>query len=894
MGALTVFLGPSGPADGVFAALTDLSAAGLVDTFAWIADPVAGTPSPDLVLVENGVARDTALTDLVTTRRISTLRTCSVVPMVAGAQRLPVTTELSTTSTLLSATGAGRIVRIRAILTGPEGIDGPADALGVEGWHNIIVSPEDSRSPEFGRVPTPSNPTPDDLGRFGGPVIAALTGLWRGIDHTPLDDTAVLPGKLVRLARSFYRKLETTDVEAALRTELLSHDGRLPLPADQRAQVVYLQDTGLASATMAGALWTRYGWVLRGSRLPYETPKAEVIGAWAAITMFFAFLWGSLRNAPSAWYKSIVSGVSERVAIGVQQAVFTDAPAAYEVMVRGRRANGRHASWVDIGAASDHLTSVLSGHRRVQDAGSDLSEFWRDYAGASMTLADAGTRSPNLPPIQVGAARGIVREAAEVVPGPAHRFTRIPGVIGAAVDVDGVDAFDALGIYDLQRDLTDLQRDPTHGLAAGSTLAELNEWQDQHSTSFAATVGRQLATSFSAALTEAQQLLEKLRNAAPPPEPGSSSTALARWAQLSMVAWLVLTGLFIYLVSDDIVTWWWALIAVVVSLIVVLGALGIAFIRTQRQLFALLHHRKSVIAEQEVDVKNLLAALQDIRRLWQAYGQFLSWSRILGSFLAAPLGPDTYRPATVLHITRGLPMSTSVGIARPAAADVARTGDYLRRDLFNPRWLTASWEELIRRAAPPLPGSTDTLAGSSPLWSERGRDSGSRLDHFANQMYRGEVTSSGAEVVWRAALDLLAGPMGGLVPHLLATVEPVGGAQTTFAEFIGGIDAQAAPAGVFPSTLLTDQAITGTVAKVATDYRRPRRFGLGIVCAATQLTDAFATEHLLTTTTPRIDTEWSAPDLAAPDRGAPAGAQPTTAVVDDEFRAPEPGRGFEF
>lgn len=916
MAVLTVFAAPSGPADGVLAALTDLSAAGLIDEFAWITDPSTDAAIGSVVLVESGYARDVALTDLVTTRRVTGLRICSVVPVVAGVNRLSIGAELSVSSTLASATGATSIVRIRAVLTGSAGIDGPLAALAVEGWHNIVVSPEDSRAPGFGRVPIPAAPDGTDFGRFDAPVIAGLTGLWSGIAHAPLDDAPVLPGQVVRLTRSFYRKLETTEVEASLRREILAQDGSLPLPSDQRAQVVYLQDTGLAGVTMAQALWHKHGAVLRGPRLSYQAQTAETTGAWAAIKMFFSFLWASIRNAPTAWYNKIAGGVASRVAIGVQETLFTQAPAAYEVVVRGRRANGQHAGWAEIGAASAQLTGILGGAPHgdgmhpgaapVQDAGTDLSELWQDYTKSALTLADAGNRSSDLPPVPVGSARGVVRNAADVVPGPADRFTAIPGVIGAAIATDGVDAVDVLGVADLASHLGDLQRDPTHGLSAGSTTSALDDWRQRHSRSYGAAIGHQLASAFGASCHEAQQLLEKLRNAQQPPDPGSKNLGLARWVQLALVAWVILTGVFVYLTVKDIVVWWVTVTVVVVTLLMLLVALCAAFISTQRRLFALLHQRKSVIAEQEVDRQNLLSALQDVRRLSQAYEQFLAWSRVIGTFLAAPLGPDTHRNVETLHIAHGLPMSTSVGVARPAADEIASTAGYLRRDLFRPGWLSASWDDLILRAAPPLPGSRDASAGASPLWFERGRDSGSRLDQFSADMCSGKITSSGAEVVWQQALERLSGPMSGLVPGLLATVEPVGGTQTNIEEFLGGLDQQAEPAGTFPPTLLTDTAVTSSVARIVTDYRRPQRHGLGIVGAATQLTDAFGVDKFVTVaaSTGRTDTTWvpettTAPDFAPrptdpsdPDISTPQ--PPTPVTPPDEFRAPDPGRGFEF
>ena len=70
------------------------------------------------------------------------------------------------------------------------------------------------------------------------------------------------------------------------------------------------------------------------------------------------------------------------------------------------------------GAASNALSGALfdpSG--QLADSDSDLTQVWQDYARAALTLADAGARSRDLPPIQVGSARAIVKHADEVVPG---------------------------------------------------------------------------------------------------------------------------------------------------------------------------------------------------------------------------------------------------------------------------------------------------------------------------------------------------------------------------------------------------------------------------------------------------------------------------------------------
>ena len=103
------------------------------------------------------------LDQFVTTQRTTMLRVCSLVPAYAGDRRLSILAELSAVSALATATAAGAVVRIRVCRPGPQGCATDIHGAVVEGWHNIIVSPEDLRGPDFGRVPTAADPSPASL-----------------------------------------------------------------------------------------------------------------------------------------------------------------------------------------------------------------------------------------------------------------------------------------------------------------------------------------------------------------------------------------------------------------------------------------------------------------------------------------------------------------------------------------------------------------------------------------------------------------------------------------------------------------------------------------------------------------------------------------------------------
>ncbi len=892
MSVLTVLVAPSGDAQSVLSGLTDLSAAGLVDDFLWVADPSAQVPLTSVALVSHGRVRDVGLPELVAARRTSRLRLCSIVPALPGRRRLSVADETSVADQLISATGAQVVTRVRALVVRPPTVSGSPTELAVPGWHNVLISPEDARGPDYGRVPLTAT-SAEDLGRHAAPVIAGLVGLWTGVDHAPLDALPVVPGQSVRLARSFYRKLRTDEVEGALSAALLNNDGVLPLPSDQRSQIVYVADVATATSTMADIFWRKHAAVLRGPRMSYSANPPTQIGALAVLTMFFNFVWASIRNAPAAWYRSVVDSVSAKIAVGVEQAAFQGQPAAYQVVVNGRTSSGRMAGWAEIGAASSALSGALFDPTgQLADADSDLSQVWQDYSRAALTLADAGPRSRDLPPIQVGSARAIVKHAGEVVPGPSAAFRSIPGPVSAAVEVDSVDATDVLGIIDLSNRLTELESSADHGVGARSTLTELSAWRRNSGRSFGVAAGQRLGDAFYAAYNEVQQLLHQVNSAvAPPPEPDQRNQSLGRAVQVTVIALALVTGLFVYLTLKQGLAWWVSLIVVVTLLIIGLGACLWGFIQSQRMIFALLHQRRASIDRLEVDRQNLRAALRDVRRLSQAYGQFLSWNRALGAYLEAPLGAQSPMAERSLPMGWGLPMSTGLGSAQPSPPDVDESVNYLRRDLFRPGWLTPSWDSLIVTSIPPRLGSRESGAESSPVWLDHGRHTGTALDRWSSDLFHGVVGSTGADLVWARALQSLGGPLGELVPRLVSTVSVAGGATLPRTEFLAGLDVDAAPAGSFDHALLTDVAVTNGGAGVRVDVRHRVRSGLGVVCVASQLSEAIVLDYLRLEGAGPVgeSTSWDAPASPVPPRNP---IDPAGQVLDpDPFRAPHMGQG---
>ncbi|KXF52783.1 hypothetical protein AXA44_09415 [Rhodococcus sp. SC4] len=903
MSELTVFLAPRGIAEGVKDVLKDLSAAQLIEPFIWIDDDGAAKNPVEAVRVERGSEYDTTLQEVVSTHRIDVLRLGVLVPVIGGEEPLDTGVERRIAELATSTSGGARVVRVRLLLARP-GSAPTADAVcALDGWHNVLVAPEDARGPGMGHVALGPATGPADLGRFAAPVVAGVTGLWSDVEHAPLDDKPVLPGHLVRIARSFYRRLDTSVAEDSLRGKILAQEGGFPLPRENGAPVTYINDVALATRSMADALWRKHAGVLRGPRLAYEVIESQRVGFWDALRMFFSFLWAALRNAPSAWYARVVNSVSTGVANAVHATVFGAAPSAYEVVVKGRTSQGDRASWSEIGYASEQLGGTMDspGDDQHHAARVDLSDLWQDYSRAALTLADAGARSADLPPVQVGASRGILRGASDAVPGPSDRFDQIPGIVAATVGTHSVDATDTLGIRELRDKLGALDQDPNIGLEARRTGAALDEWQRRGSNSFGVAVGQRIAGQFYATFQEVRELLARLRAAGEEPVEGSRRhKTLARWAQLTFALLVLVIAVSAVAIAQDWLVWWQGALVILTAIVLWIVGLVIVFMRSQQELFQQLNKRKKGIADLEVDQANLRSGLRDLDRLAGAYSQYLVWSRALGAFLAEPLGPDEVRTSHDGRIAWGLPKSTAIGYASPHSEEVSTAAEYLRQDLFGMGWLTSSWERLLGSAGKSLGiEGRDIAANPAMLWSEAGSGSGSPLERWSAALFAGTVTSTGAALMWDKARANLLGPKSELVRSLVGTIDvEVDGMtrSTSIDDFIAGVGEErpSGRADHFDRGVLTDSATTGGLTAVKDDVRHRSYAGIGSVSVVTQFSDGLSVDNLQLAPAAVADAQVSQWDVPAFPTAHAGGSAPSGAAGVDSFEPPRAEEGFRF
>lgn len=831
--ALTVLVVPRPRGEDVLAVLCDYSAVGLLAPFAWVDANDVGGASTAATLVRAGRSEPVVLQQLLTGERYDRIRVAVLVPIDAPAhERVPLAAEQAVEQVARSSSMGAKVGLLRLLLTTGKTAVAPDATVILEGWHNLLVAPEDSTGPGLGAVPWGELPELLDLARQVAPVVAGVTGLWAGVAQTPFDNLEILPGQTVRAVRAFYRRLDSSEVEEKLRGQLFDPAGRLPLPHGGQIPVMYVSDVPVAAQTMARALWTKHRDVLRGPRMTTGDAGAQAISIWTALKMFLRFMGGALRSAPGAWWSAVSGSLTSAMASTVQGTVFGGRESAFEVVT-----NTDMADWQALGRSAESLSSGMAGTGQPEhQAHHDLSALWADFVNGALTLADGGRRVDGLNPIQVGSGIGVLASAADVVPGPAENFTAISTSLAAVVEINAVEGADLIGAATLSDRLRRAYSDPTAGVEARTAGTELERWQAQTSRSYAAQVSTILVDFMNRARTEVAQLSEQIQQAAT----AVSVDAHLRERQraisiiLKTFTWALFGVLLVLaaMAGFSVVRWKFALITGGVMLAIYVVVSLALFLLAQRDLFAEMNLRRTQLSQLQTMEANLRAALQDVSRLSTAYGQLLSWCRVLGVMLHAPFGAPPPRRPSAGQLADGLPRCTQLGVADPSGEEADDAIHAIQRRLYALGWLTQPWQEMVDNAAAKLRENPDAL------FRMPGTGTGSGLDQWSVAVVAGRVRPAGGEALWSrveqmfvedtAIADMLTGSV--LVPTLAR--------RMSAAQFGAGmVDHRAGTAAPFDPTVFTNTATTAGRTAVAVDQPAVAPGGLGYRVSVVQASD---------------------------------------------------------
>lgn len=867
MPALTIFLAPTGFAAGVREVLTDWSASGIIDNFVWIEPMMISATRISGVLVESGRQQAVSLDELAAANVYARVRLCVLVPAIAGDLQIAPTDQQRVVEMLESSFGGLSVVRARAIIT-RLGETRLVEGLAHGGWHNLVLAPEASSAPHLGRTLLHATKDPIDWGIHAAATCAGVLALWAGCEQSPLDDEQPLPGESARLVRAYYRNLDASTVESELRNRVTSMEGGLPLPAYFGSSVLFIENQSLATKTMSDQLWDKHKGVLKGPRERALPQKSMPIGAWDAVKMMFGFLWAAIKNVPRSWVHQVASGLKADAAATVHGLVFGSAPSQYTVIVDGVTPDGLPASWLETTEAAQALDSVLerAGLPAEHHAHADMSSLWQDYAAGALTLADGGERLPELPPVQVGAQRAVLRYASSAVPDTRSRFHGVPPHLAAAINLAAVEPFDVLGVQNLERRLQNAASDPHMGVPASATLVDLRQWKQQFSDSYASQVGTRIGHSLTAVATEVQTLLTRIRRAASAEHLLNSVLGrqknLALTMKILLAAFLVGLAVVLILVSTSLMELGLGAIAGAVLVLVWVLATFLVFVRGQRELFRLLNARRDELNDDEVTRQNLRHALTDLRRLGDAYEQYLAWSRVLGVMLQEPFGRANVQARSTSELLCGLPLNTKIGSASIEEETMAVAAAELRREVFTVGWLSRPWELAILNAGKQLgaPGYSLTAQPHS-IFAQPGDGERSLLRTWTQILVEQGVDSEAGQELWDSIVKQMeGGARTATMRSLLTSVEVVQGSalvRTSLEQFMNGLDDSSMQPDVshFDGSLLTDRARNSGLTKVETSAPFNAPSGLGRCAGLTQFSRGIP-EHEFVVAKPMEEASW--------------------------------------
>ncbi|WP_282858051.1 hypothetical protein [Pseudoclavibacter helvolus] len=853
MSQLTIFASPTGTLDGVREALADWSAEGLVGDFAWVNTDLMRDSQINALRISRGETTGASLQSLGGRNRVDLVRFCVLVPALDGQTPLTLATEQSIVGQIEESFGA-KVLRVRAVVARAADKT-PVRDLAVSGWHNVLISPEDSAGPNMGTRRLGPSRLPREVGAPAAAALAGLLGLWSGVDVSVLDELPVLPGKQLRISRSYSRHVSSGDLSRDLARELLSTEHGLPLPAGAGISSVYIEDVSLANEQMSDHLWSRYASVLIGPRERMPADVVAQIGFLEALRNFFTFLWGALRGAPKAWLRRLAHETKSQAAAAIQGLVYGQGQSAYSVVVKGVTSEGVPANWVETARAVTALDKLFdeSSGAREHASKADLTELWRDYAAAALTLADGGERNAALPAVQVGAQRGIVRDPSAIVPGKDASFDGVPPHLKSRADDAPLLAYDDMGTQALGRHLEHLSGEPSTGLAAGVAMGQLAEWQAGHRESFANRVGARISRAQMATITEIRGLLEKLRLASDADDLVAQQEAkqrrLARTMNIIGVVYLLIAaiGVVLLILSGSFT---WLLFAVVVVGAAVLWAITaiVVFTLKQRELYALIHARRQLLAEDEVNRRNLRVAVRDARRLGEAYQQFLRWSQVLSVVLHEPFGRELRFEHGSEASVQGLPMASRVGAYTADVQEVARASAQLRQDVFTYGWLSENWQAALESAALQIgPRAVELERTPELIYRQQGDTPESLLVQWADALDEYGLAIDLGRAQWDEARRTLLGSRRAVLERLTARVsEPQSddGRSIAREEFMAGIDQEhSAGLGRLDDELLSDAAKVAGRSRVVVPWLRSARNGVSETLVLTQLSDGIEDFH---------------------------------------------------
>ncbi|GAA3598804.1 hypothetical protein GCM10022198_23830 [Klugiella xanthotipulae] len=847
MTTLTLVLAPTGPLDSVRDALQDWSGAGLIDRVLWIEPHMITRSDVSALSIENGRLEGITLERVLGGADLTRVYLTVLVPVLAGHRVVHPEVERYVAEYVEATRYDAAATYVRAIIT-RVGERATSDVLAVDGWHNIVLSPEDSTGPGMGATELRSSTVSPTLGAHTAAGLAGLLGLWTDVATGPLDgDDGAVGG--IRLARSYYRHLGAHGVETQLRSRVYDVSGGVPLPSGASLPVEYFNRPAEAAQAMSDRLWARHGSVLSTSTPHTRADTPSPVGGGERWRLFGGFLASALRNSVRPWVARAYQPVSAEPAAMMHSHLVNADPASYAVLTNGTLGGGLAASWADTRHAAGSLLAACDPGGEASATDPTVS-LWRDYASGGFTLIDAGEREVGLPPIQEGASLRVVTETNLALPGDGVSFQGLSQPLAETLGMRSVAPYDVLATRQLDARLGVVERRGASAANSDTALVRryFDEWRSYYAATYAGQVGGRIGDAYQRALTGAREHLAVLRTASGGHvelrEVIDTQQGLLRWVQIGAGVTLVLMILSVWFGVQGTPL---ALGGVVLFPLAWLGTCSLIYARGGRGLVDLINSRRVSVGKEGAARQHVAAALADVCRLGIVYEQFLAWSRILGSVTDAPFGTPSRRAEAPETMVSDLPLSMRLGAAQTGEDQLAAAVVPLRGEVFETGWLSECWAAIVAAAperlgvrAADLATGPQTILGAAAAAGRPGEES--LLSVWAEALASSGVDASAGDEQWQRILDALGGRLSDVSDGLLGSVIDSRQLGVTVASdtFLRGLDSlQPLPNDRMSDGIMTEGARAVQLARVDRSHVDGSRRGLSRVMSLSQLTVPF-------------------------------------------------------
>ncbi len=700
----------------------DWSAVALVGASVWID---VGEPGGGGLDVGDGVRDDPARSGMLIEQGVATpIDLRAWIPRHPGPIRVIAMQVLTQPSDAMTSGAVHRVTQtlrlpprtpLLNLMVPVDRLSGVSPSAVFDSQVNVLVQPIDGTGPQAATEPLDQRS--QTFSMHAAAAFATAAGLWTGMRSAPLDNERPWAGLGVAVGRSYFRRLDGAPILDRLAQEVFGIDGSLPVTHSRNREPlgIVAPAAQLSAAEAAGyAVLAKHADLTRFRPPPaFAFPLATPLGFWAAMRMYFAFVWRALRNAPQAWAQEML----DKARTGVQNRsnawLFGDR-SQYTVVLKGLQAsrsdNIDHA--VDQAAALQNAAMAMLGTLAPgsEPAPTAAPRLWDDAVRTAAALVDGGASDTTIPLPTRDSARLVIDTPGHICSAPGTPEFRVPpGTPGSeSGPIAANDPWHAHQVdHVLQGATTQAPELDGAGPAHAARVASIQ--QARHRLTEWVNGNRGMVWAMSRGLAEeldkARELQAEILQL--PPDltdeekqaPLRAQRRARRMVFLWLLALLVLVAIPAVLARQEIIRWPAAAGIMAGALVFCLVGGVISFQRGQRVLMQAIYRLRWAEAHRAWIAEHAVTVTQEVVRLAGLYRQSRVWSDVIAEFVHHPFGrssaadADSSVPTT---LTGDLPLAVTLASGQFSPRAHEPVVYQARAQMLQPDWLSKSIDERRR------------------------------------------------------------------------------------------------------------------------------------------------------------------------------------------------------